>query len=140
MSYSRWSTTIGFDFERAFPGMDHVDQIMTFIQLEKPARDRLLANQRAYFSSWYTYWTEGSENSLGRKGQLLWIGSNRVGMNDWGTYMYDHLKFIATRGYWRDIPGYERCQDQRDCFNLAIAVREWLAEVEECFPDPAATL
>ena len=139
MAYSRWSTTIGFDYGKAFPGMEHVDQIMAFVQLDKPARDRLLASQRAYASSWYVYWHISGDDSQGREGQLLWVGSNRVSMRDWGTYTYDHMKFIATRGRWGDIPGYGECEDQRDCFNLANAVGEWLAEIEECFPAPAAT-
>ena len=49
------------------------------------------------------------------------------------------LRFIATRGRWADIPGYGECEDQRDCFNLVNAVREWLAEVDECFPAPTVT-
>lgn len=137
MSYSRWSTTIGFDYEKAFTGMDHVDQVLAFVQMDQPARDRLLKSQRGYFSSWYIYWTVGSDDSLGRKGQLLWIGSNRARMCDWRTYSYDYLKEVCWRGRWNDIPGYAQCQDQRDCFNLAEAVRDWLADVEDSFPESA---
>ena len=136
MSYSRWSTAIGFDYATAYPGLEYPEPQLQFAMLEKPERDRLLKSQRAYCSSWYVYWTVGSDDSLGRKGQLLWIGSNRLrDWNGWGCWTYGALKVIATRGRWREIPGYELCQDQRDCFNLADAVREWLAEVEDTFPE-----
>ena len=135
MAYLRWGTLVGFDYETAFPSMDRRDAIMEFLRLDERRRDRVLADQRAYSSSWYVYWPHGSYDSLGRKGQQLWIGSNRVGIADWGAYTFDLLKLIATRGRWALIPGYDRCQDHRDCFNLADAVREWLADVELAFPD-----
>ena len=135
MAYLRWSTTVGFDFEKAFPSMDRIGAIQEFLDLDKRRRDRVLADQRAYFSSWYVYWTNGSDDRFGRKGQQLWIGSNRAARADWSAYSYDLLKIIVTRGRWDLIPGYDRCQDHRDCFMLADAVREWLAEVELAFPD-----
>ena len=108
--------------------------------LDKAACDRLLDSQRGYFSSSYVYWHISSDDNQGREGQLLWVGSNRArAFKDWGTYTYDEVKFIATRGRWADIPGYAQCQDPRDYHHLAEAIREWLAEVKDCFPDPAAT-
>ena len=137
MAYVRWSTTVGFDLAKAFPGKNRRDSTMAWIRLDNREQDRLLADQRAYFSSWYAYWSVGSIDQLGRKGQILRIASNRIPMDDWGQtdYTYDLLKEIATRGRWAMIPGYAVCQDQRDCFLLADAVRDWLADVEASFSD-----
>ena len=135
MAYLRWSATVGFDFEKAFPSMDRIGAIHEFLGLDKRRQDRVLADQRAYFSSWYVYWTSDSDDRWGRKGQLLWIGSNRAARDDWSAYSYDLLKIVATRGRWNFMPGYDRCQDHHDCFKLADAVREWLADVEESFPE-----
>ena len=134
MAYLRWSTTVGFDHEKAFPSRDRLLAILDFLRSDERRRDRLLAEQRAYSSSWYVYWPNSSDDRMERKWQNLWIGSNRVGIADWGAYTYDLLKLIATRGRWALIPGYDRCQDHRDCFKLADAVREWLADVELAFP------
>ena len=134
MSYSRWSTTIGFEYDLAFPCLDVVDQSIQFFTLDTKSRRRLLESQRAYCSSWYVYWSVESIDAMGRKGQVLWIGSNRVSARHWHAYTYDYCKLVALRNRWSLFPGYAECQDHRDCFHLAQAVRDWLSDVEESYP------
>ncbi len=135
MSYSRWSTTIGFDFDLAFPGLDIFDQLNAFYSVTAERRLCLLQSQRAFFSDWYVYWdAPQSKAELGHKGQVLAI----YGPCSWDRspfYSYDVLKFVATRERWRAIDGYAECGDHRDCFHLAKCVREWLADVEDRFPE-----
>ena len=135
MSYSHWSTTIGFDFDLAFPGLDIVDQLNGFYSLTAERRLCLLQSQRAFFSDWYVYWdAPQSKAELGLKGRVLAI----YGPCSWDRspfYTYDVLKFVATRERWREIDGYAECSDHRDCFHLARCVREWLADVEDRFPE-----
>ena len=81
------------------------------------------------------YWdAPQSKAELGRKGQVLAI----YGPCSWDRspfYSYDVLKFVATRERWCEIDGYAECGDHRDCFHLAKCVREWLADVEDRFPE-----
>ena len=76
MSYSRWSATIGFDFDLAFPGLDIFDQLNAFYSVTAERRMCLLQSQRAFFSDWYVYWDaraiEGGARPQGPGTRHLW--------------------------------------------------------------------
>ena len=135
MSYSRWSTPLGLDTSQATGETDPTESYIAWHSMSQADRMTELNRQGAVLSEWYIYWDAASDNSLGRNGQLLAVwhaGSDELPLMD-----YQELRRIAGRDAWEPIPGYEQTAHPRDRQNLRDCVHQWLADVEEEFPETA---
>ena len=126
---------LGLDTRRATGETDPIESYIAWHSLDQKARAAELQRQGAVLSEWYIHRDSASDHSLGRNAQRLAVwhaGSDELPLMD-----YQELRRIACRDAWELIPGYEQTAHPRDRQNLRDCVYQWLADVEEEFPETA---
>ena len=70
MSYIPWGTPLGLSFAAATGEADPMDGYIAWHHLGPEQRQTEADRQGAALSTWYIYWDTGSDDALGRNGQL----------------------------------------------------------------------
>ena len=137
MSYSRWSTSLGVDLKTATGADSNTEALMAWLKMTTAERQTEAERQGGTTSKWYIYWDDASCDDLGRQGQLLAIwyaGFGQYPLND-----YTELSQVASTEAWEHILGFNPDDHPLDVKNVKDCIREWLAEVEEAFPEQTTT-